>query len=46
MKTLKDYHDFYLKCDVVLLADDLKNLEINAKKIMICTLVIISLRQL
>ena len=21
MKTIKDYHDFYLKCDVLLLAD-------------------------
>ena len=21
MKTMKDYHDFYLKCDVLLLAD-------------------------
>ena len=27
MKTMKDYHDFYLKCDVLLLADVFKNLE-------------------
>ena len=26
---MKDYHDLYLKCDVVLLADILKNLEID-----------------
>ena len=30
MKTIKDYHDLYLKCDVLLLADVLKNLEVIA----------------
>ena len=30
MKTLKDYHDLYLKFDVLLLADVLKNLEVIA----------------
>ena len=28
MKTMKDYQDLYLKCDVLALADFLKNLEI------------------
>ena len=30
MKTMKDYHDFYLKCDVLLLPDVFENLEIIA----------------
>ena len=30
MKTMKDYHDLYLKCNVLLLADVLKNLKIIA----------------
>ena len=30
MKTIKDYHDFYLKHDVSLLADVFQNLEIVA----------------
>ena len=30
MKTMKDYHDFYLKCDVLLLADGLKIFKIAA----------------
>ena len=30
MKTMKDYHDLYLKGDVLLLAMFLKNLEIIA----------------
>ena len=25
MKTMKDYHDFYFKCDVLLLVDILRN---------------------
>ena len=29
MKTMKDYHDLYLKCDVTLLAE-VKNLDIIA----------------
>ena len=30
MKTMKDYHDLYLKCDVLLLTDVFENLEIIA----------------
>ena len=30
MKTMKDYHDLYLKCDILYLADVFKNLEIIA----------------
>ena len=30
MKTMKDYHDLYLRCNVLLLADVLKNLKIIA----------------
>ena len=30
METMKDYHDLYLRCDSVLLADVLKNSEIIA----------------
>ena len=34
MKTMKGYHDLYLKCDVLLLANVFKNLEIMAQQIM------------
>ena len=34
MNTMKDYHDFYLKCDVLLLPDVFENLEIIASKVM------------
>ena len=34
MKTMNDYHILHLKCDVLLLADGLKTLEIVASKIM------------
>ena len=34
MKTMKDYHDLHLKCDLLLLADVFKNLEIIAERIM------------
>ena len=34
MNTMKDYHDFYLKCDVLLLPDVFENLEIIAPKVM------------
>ena len=30
MKRMKDYHDFYIKCDALLLPDDFENLEIIA----------------
>ena len=33
MKKMKDNHDFYLKCDVLLLADVFVNLEITASRI-------------
>ena len=32
MKTMKDYHDLYLKCDVLLLADVFENFENNSLK--------------
>ena len=32
MKTIKDYHDFYLKCDVLLLADVFENFRNNSIK--------------
>ena len=32
MKTMKDYHDFYLKCDVLLLADVFEKLRNNNPK--------------
>ena len=32
MKTMKDYHDLYLKCDVLLLADFLKKIRNNSLK--------------
>ena len=34
MNTMKDYHDFYLKCDILLLPDVFENLEIIASKVM------------
>ena len=34
MKTKKDCHYLYLKCDVLLLVDVFENLEIEASKIM------------
>ena len=30
MKSMKDYHDFYLKCDVLLLADMFQNFKIKS----------------
>ena len=33
MKTMKDFHDLYLKCDVLLLADVLENVRNNSLKI-------------
>ena len=33
MKTMKDYHDLYLKCDILLLEDVFRNLEIIASRI-------------
>ena len=45
IKTIKDYHDLYLKFDVLLLADVLKNLEITALKIMDYTQVFIWVHQ-
>ena len=33
MKTMKDYHDLYLKCEILLLADVFRNLEIIASRI-------------
>ena len=30
MKTMKDYHNLYLKCDVLFLIDVFKNLKITA----------------
>ena len=32
MKTMKDYHDLYLNCDVLLLADAFEKLRINGLK--------------
>ena len=32
MKTMKDYHDLYLNCDVLLLADAFEKLRINSLK--------------
>ena len=32
MKTMKDYHNFYLKCDVLLLANVLENFKNNSLK--------------
>ena len=32
MKTMKDYHDLYLKCDVLLLADFFKKFRNNSLK--------------
>ena len=32
MKTMKDYHDLYLNCDVLLLADAFEQLRINGLK--------------
>ena len=34
MKKMKDYHDLYLKCDALLLADVFENLEIIALKVL------------
>ena len=33
MKTMKDYHDLYLKCDILLLAEVFGNLEIIVSRI-------------
>ena len=33
MKTMKDYHDLYLKCDVLLLADVFEKFRNNSLKI-------------
>ena len=33
MKTMKDYHNLYLKCDVLLLADDFEEFRNNTLKI-------------
>ena len=41
MKTMKNYHDLYLKYDLLLLADVFeKKIEIDASNIMVCVLVI------
>ena len=34
MKMMKDYHDLYLKCDVLLLADVLEKFKNNSLRIM------------
>ena len=34
MKTMKDYHDLYLKCDVLLLADVFEKFRNSSLKIM------------
>ena len=41
MKTMKDYHDLYLKCDVLLLADVFEKFRNNSIKIMVYVQVII-----
>ena len=32
METMKDYHDWYLKCDVLLLADTFEKIRNNSLK--------------
>ena len=46
MKTMKDYHNLYLKCDVSLLADVLENFRKSSLKIMAYAQVIILVQQL
>ena len=41
MKNMKDYHNFYLKCDVLLLADVFEKFRNRCLKTMVCALVII-----
>ena len=45
MKTMKDYHDLYLKCDVLLLADVFEKFTNNGLKIMDYVQVIIWVNQ-
>ena len=46
MKSIKDYHDLYLKCDVLLLADVFEKLEMIVWKSMDYAQIIISVGQL
>ena len=45
MKVVKDYHDLYLKCDVLLLADVFEKFTNNGLKIMDYVQVIIWVNQ-